>query len=318
VEGKRYGTFFRELLDFHGFPPHRIVVEILESELNDEQELDDAIRFYRELGCLIAIDDFGAGHSNFDRVWRLRPDIVKFDRSIVVRAAGDRGVRSVVVGMASLVHEAGSLVLMEGIENELEAMIAMDADADFVQGYYFAKPNASIQTISSSSLPLTNLFDNFSRIVTAEGNNYRAEVSPYLNGLGYASVLLRAGQPLAVACRGFLEHPLAERCFLLDQFGTQIGSNVNAPHPVVGQSPRYMPLRDSSGANWSRRHYFRRAMAQTEKVHVTRPYLSAPTSTQCVTASIAIKIDSELRVLCGDIVWNDKLYGGSRSSDSGN
>jgi hypothetical protein len=311
VEGKRYGPFFRELLDLYQFPAHRVVVEILESALRDEQRLDDAIRYYRDLGCLIAIDDFGAGHSNFDRVWRLQPDIVKFDRSIVVRAASDRGIRSVVSGMVSLVHEAGSLVLMEGIENELEAMIAMDADADFVQGYYFARPTASIETVSSFSPALGELFDTFSNTAAREGKKDHAEVAPYINGLGYASVLLRAGQPLEVACKGFLELPLAERCFLLDHSGYQIGANIMSPRGGTAPSPRYTPLNDARGANWSRRQYFRRALAQTEKVHVTRPYLSASTATQCVTVSIATTTDNELRVLCGDIVWNGKSYSGS-------
>lgn len=39
--------------------------------------------FYRDLGCLIAIDDFGAGHSNFERIWALSPHLVKLDRSVV-------------------------------------------------------------------------------------------------------------------------------------------------------------------------------------------------------------------------------------------
>ena len=39
------------------------------------------------MGCLIAIDDFGAGHSNFERIWDLEPDSVKLDRSLVSRAA---------------------------------------------------------------------------------------------------------------------------------------------------------------------------------------------------------------------------------------
>ncbi len=38
------------------------------------------------MGCLLAIDDFGAGHSNFERVWNLKPDIVKLDRTLLVRA----------------------------------------------------------------------------------------------------------------------------------------------------------------------------------------------------------------------------------------
>lgn len=328
IEGTRFGAFFQDLLDRSKLSAHQVVIEILEAAVTEEEQLSEAVSYYRDLGCLIAIDDFGAGHSNFDRIWRLRPDIVKFDRSIVTQAANDHAIRAVVAGMVSLVHEAGSLVAMEGIESELEAMIAMDANVDFVQGYYFARPVQSLAD-KAAALPLLNhLFDQFKRVLAVDHACYRNEIAPYINGLGYSSALLGAGQPLEVSCAGFLELPRAERCFLLDINGQQIGGSVVSPHLQVNFNPRYAPLNDASGANWSHRHYFRRALSRPEKVHVTRPYLSGSTATQCVTVSIAIKIAGNLHVLCGDVSrsrgilhekkndWSDSLlrldFGGAR------
>lgn len=303
VEAGFSEDFFRGELERVGLPPHRVVIEILETALVDESPLIEAVNHYRALGCLIAIDDFGAGHSNFDRIGRLCPDIVKLDRSIIVQAAGDRSIRAIVPGMVSLLHESGSLVVMEGIETEREAMIAMDADADFVQGRYFAPP---APWASAGALPaFDQLFDQFRQVTSRNFLRYRSEIAPYLNGLGYASVLLQSDHPLEVACQGFLELPRAERCFLLDAGGLQIGENVNPPGTRTAGSPRYEPLRDAKGANWSRRHYFRRAIARPGKVQVTRPYLSAASATPCITASIAFKVQGEQRVLCGDIRWED-------------
>jgi len=92
-----------------GIAPHRVVIEILESEINDQAYLKDLIKHFRNMGCLIAIDDFGAGHSNFDRIWELEPDIVKIDRSLIKRAAINSKVKRILSGMESLIHEAGSL-----------------------------------------------------------------------------------------------------------------------------------------------------------------------------------------------------------------
>ena len=303
VESGFAETFFREELELVGLPPHRVVIEILETAQVDEGLLMEAVSHYRALGCLIAIDDFGAGHSNFDRIGRLCPDIVKLDRSIIVQATGDRSIHAIVPGMVSLLHEAGSLVVMEGIETEREAMIAMDADTDFVQGRYFAPP---VPWASVRAMPaFDRLFDQFRQAASRDSSGYRSEIAPYLNGLGYASVLLGSGHPLEVACQGFLELPRAERCFLLDGSGRQIGENVNAPGATATASLRYEPLRDGRGANWSRRHYFRRAIARPGKVQITRPYLSAASATPCVTASIAFKVRGEQCVLCGDIRWED-------------
>ncbi|MCC6302463.1 MAG: EAL domain-containing protein [Gammaproteobacteria bacterium] len=306
AEGRRPGSFLQARLEQLELPPQRVVIEVVEAALTDETLLVDAVRRYRDLGCLIAIDDFGAGHSNFDRICRLRPDIVKLDRSIVAQAAVDPGIRSIVPGMVSLLHESGSLVVMEGIETEYEAMVAMDADADFVQGYYFARPMPQAAVVSEPRFDA--LFDRFRDMTLQERTGYRTEIAPYLNSLGYASVLLQSSHPLEIACKGFLELARAERCFLLDGEGRQIGANVNSPHSRLESDPCFTPLRDADGANWSRRHYFRRAISRPEKVQVTRPYLSAATATPCITISIAFKIRGERRVLCGDLRW-DEGYG---------
>ncbi|MGS8556575.1 EAL domain-containing protein, partial [Salmonella enterica subsp. enterica serovar Soahanina] len=62
----------------HGVDPRRIVFEITELG-GDIQRLADVVARYREAGARIAIDDFGAGYSQLDRVLALQPDILKLD-----------------------------------------------------------------------------------------------------------------------------------------------------------------------------------------------------------------------------------------------
>jgi hypothetical protein len=183
----------------------------------------------------------------------------------------------------------------------------MDSDADFVQGFYFGHP-APVPCASGESAPaFDKLFDQFKRVNAVDQAGYRAEITPYINGLGHASALLKSGYPLKAACAGFLDLPRAQFCFLLDANGVQIGTNVYAPHlQIVPADPRYVPLKNAHGANWSRRHYFRRAIAQLEKVHVTRPYLSVTRATPCLTTSIAFPLNGKLHVLCGDVGWDDR------------
>jgi EAL domain-containing protein (putative c-di-GMP-specific phosphodiesterase class I) len=295
---------FGEELKRVGIAPSRVVIEILETAVVDDSPLIAAARYYREMGCLIAIDDFGAGHSNFDRIARLCPDIVKLDRSIVLQAAGDRRARALVPGMVSLLHEAGSLVVMEGIETESEALVAMDADADFVQGRYFSPPApwAGVRAMP----PFDRMYERFRHMADDEKNSEYETIAPYREQLARAAAMLVAGESLADACRAFLELPAADRCFLLDANGMQIGKSIHAPGVRILMDPRYAPLDDARGANWSRRHYFRRATAHPGVVQVTRPYLSIASAASCITASIAFRTsDGELRVLCGDMRRDD-------------
>lgn len=140
VEGPRFAGFFSEVLETHGLPAERVAIELTESSLPSEERLAVAMDYYRDLGCLIVVDDFGAGHSNFERVWRLKPDIVKIDREMTRRLSTNTVARRMLGGIVSVLHDAGAMVCVEGIETEDQALCAIDAGADQLQGYYFARP----------------------------------------------------------------------------------------------------------------------------------------------------------------------------------
>jgi len=302
----RNGNFLGELLEATGLPPHRVVIEILEQGVLNELRLGEAVQLFREQGFLIALDDFGAGHSNFDRVWNLQPDIVKLDRSMITQAAGNLRIRRMMPMMVSLLHEVGSLVLMEGIESTGEALMAMDADVDFVQGYYFALPAESLPAEDKSRSLFDQLWIDFREVTQPEVSFHRREVGPYLNAIGYAASLIGSGIPLAHAASGFLDLPGAERCYLLDSEGRQTGKSMTNPRQAAVADQRYSPVANAQGANWSRRFYFRRALEHPGKVQVTRPYLSIAGANQCITVSIGSLVNGEMRVLCGDVSWRDR------------
>src|SRR5260221_1046484 len=87
-EGLRYGAFFLKMLQSNGFPTHRVAVELNEKPFQDGKRLVAAVQHYRKLGCLIVIDDFGAGYSQFYRILLLRADIVKNDREMTPPRTG--------------------------------------------------------------------------------------------------------------------------------------------------------------------------------------------------------------------------------------
>jgi EAL domain-containing protein (putative c-di-GMP-specific phosphodiesterase class I) len=306
-----HGPFFGDLLESCGIAPHRVVIEVVEAALLEDAPLSDALAYYRGLGCLIAIDDFGAGHSNLDRIWRLKPDIVKLDRALVTQASEDRTARLMLPRVVAMLHEAGSLVLMEGVETEAQAMIAMDAESDFVQGNFFGPPAPELSISPSGDASFDSLYSQFHRLAALEHLDYRSEVDPYAQALVAVAERLETGEALAAAAAPFLELPQADRCFVLDRMGQQSGASALAPSAFAAADPRFAPIADDSGANWARRHYFRRALSQPG-VHMTRPYLSVATAKLCVTVSTSIRTAAGRFVVCGDIQWYDKLSGGDR------
>ncbi len=303
ARGYQGQSFLRQACERAGVSAHRIVIEVLEDAVQDIQLLQEAVAYFRDMGCLIALDDFGAGHSNFDRVWRLKPEIVKLDRSIIVSAAADSKLRRFMAQMVQLLHEAGAMVLVEGIETSEEAYIALEADVDFVQGYYFGRPAPKLIGHGEGVPTIDALWGDFGHMWRHEKLSYQEAVAPYINAIGYASVLLSAGRNLEEACTSFLDLPQADFCYVLDASGQQIGTNLYAQvHPAC--DIRFAPLADVSSARWARRPYFRRALENFGKVQVTRPYLSVSSAQLCVTLSASFKIHGETRVLCGDIIWD--------------
>ncbi|MCU0870587.1 MAG: EAL domain-containing protein [Burkholderiales bacterium] len=307
VRSPHIGTFFRELFRARQLSKRRVVLEVLEEAVPDEQAFREAVRFYRDQGCLLALDDFGAGHSNFDRVWNIRPDIVKLDRSMALQASRESRVRRMMPMMVSLLHEAGALVLWEGLETRDQALMAFDCDVDFVQGYWFGRPAAALTEPESQRPNFEALWDSFHGNVRLDGTRQRELIAPYANALGNASSLLAAGLSPQSACREFLELPYSRLCFMLDARGIQIGPSFEPIDTTSQNRSLFNPLSDAVGANWSHRHYFRRAIEARGRVQVSRPYLSIHGARQCVTLSICVLINGEPIVLCGDVAWRDRF-----------
>jgi EAL domain-containing protein (putative c-di-GMP-specific phosphodiesterase class I) len=292
------------LLADYPLAPSRLIIEILEDSVKDDVALREGIARLRRQGWGIALDDFGAGHSNFDRVWEIKPDIVKLDRSYAVRVAADPAARRMLPSIVALLHEAGSLVLLEGIETAEQAMIAMDADIDLAQGFYFARPGRTGEIAAfTAERVVDDLWPVFEARRRAQRSHYTRFVAPYLKALDDAARQLAALQTMEEACAAFLQLEQSDRCYLLDSDGFQVGSNVLG-NPRAA-TPALAGYQRSSRARWSHRPYFQRAIACPGKAQITRPYRSIATTSLCVTVSASILLDGENHVLCGDLLWKD-------------
>jgi EAL domain-containing protein (putative c-di-GMP-specific phosphodiesterase class I) len=122
-----------------GIDPSRIVFEVVESDHVDV-DLLGIMATYRRAGFGVALDDLGAGYGSLNLLSRLRPDVVKLDMKLVRNVHIDSYKAEITSQLLAMARHLGVATVAEGIESAEELAWFRDHGADFVQGYYIARP----------------------------------------------------------------------------------------------------------------------------------------------------------------------------------
>lgn len=129
------------LLQNSGERAKRVTFELLEDEeMKDFEVIKAFIVKVKSYGVKIAIDDFGAGYSNYERLLDFQPDIIKIDGSLVKNIESSKFSVSIVKSIILFAREQGLCVIAEYVENETIFNILKDLGVEYFQGYYFGKP----------------------------------------------------------------------------------------------------------------------------------------------------------------------------------
>ena len=123
------------LLRAHTSVSGRLIIEITETAAI--QDVDDARGFVtrvKDLGCRIAIDDFGAGHTSFRNLRKLGVDIVKIDGAFVQNIVKSSDDRAFVHTLVDLSRRLGLKTVAEWVQDEEAARLLADWGCDFLQG----------------------------------------------------------------------------------------------------------------------------------------------------------------------------------------
>ena len=306
IHSHQYGAFFLSSLKRFGIAPHNVVVEIIEDPTTDNDALLEAAKYYKDMGCLLAIDDFGAGHSNFERVWNLKPDIVKLDRSLITRATDSNSTQNMISSIVDLLHQAGCLVVAEGIETEKQALIASKAGVDFVQGYYFAKPSMNIVKADNHTQLFKQLSRKFINIEQNKSIQNNIHNKDYKQAFYQTIRNLQRKENLAEACNPLDTLPRSIRCFLLSSKGEQLYPTINFNDKRIDTDDKFKQLKTSENANWFRKSYVRSAIKHPHRIMISRPYRSITGDGLCITMSMSFNINKESYIFCYDIMPRDE------------
>jgi diguanylate cyclase (GGDEF)-like protein len=120
---------------------HLLTIELLETEeFKDYETVFDFCTNIRSYGIKIALDDFGAGYSNFSHILKLPVDFIKIDASLISNI--DRDTHSVIM-VETIVGLAKKLkieTIAEFVSSQEILDVVTELGVDYVQGYHIGKP----------------------------------------------------------------------------------------------------------------------------------------------------------------------------------
>ena len=113
----------------------RLIIEITETTaIQDVADARGFVTRVKDLGCRIAIDDFGAGHTSFRNLRKLGVDIVKIDGAFVQNIVKSDDDRAFVHTLIDLSRRLGLKTVAEWVQGEEAAALLADWGCDYLQG----------------------------------------------------------------------------------------------------------------------------------------------------------------------------------------
>ena len=142
----------QQALSDHHLPGAALVLEVTETgRIDDFAAAADILEGVRGLGVGVALDDFGAGHSNLNHLLRLPVDVLKLDRGLVAGVAEAGRAQAISHGAVHMARRLGVPVIAEGVEQPQQAARLTDLGCDYAQGFLYSPPLPAADLTSTAA-----------------------------------------------------------------------------------------------------------------------------------------------------------------------
>jgi diguanylate cyclase (GGDEF)-like protein len=135
-----------------GLRPENLMFEITETAaIADSGVGYRALRLLSDLGCPLALDDFGAGYGCFSYLRHIPAQVVKIDRQFIGNFSQDRTNLAVTMAVTHLARELGMEAVAEGIEDHETLAVVASAGVRYAQGSLLGRPAPIASLVASLS-----------------------------------------------------------------------------------------------------------------------------------------------------------------------
>lgn len=297
------GILLNVVNQFH-IEPRNIVLEIVESKIDDIEAMQKFINFYRSRGFLIGLKDLGSGFSNLDRIFYVEPDIIKINSTITNEISYDYYKQEIFKSLVNLCKKIGSLIIVDDVESEEEAMIVMELGADMLQGNVFTenvsknglKMSALQNKIEKTAVKFIKYMSDEINAKEATNREYGSIITNILNELSNSGK-----QDFDDKIEKMLDKFSVLECiYILDENGKQVSDTVTKCRNMLAQKALiFQPAKKGTDHSLKKYYYFPKSMSLNR--YITEPYISLATGNLCITISSEFKSkDGEKFILCID------------------
>ncbi len=133
---------------------NRLTVEL--TETSAIRDLEESARFLtrlRNLGCQIAIDDFGAGYTSFRNLQALVVDSVKIDGAFIRGLESSQDNQLFVRTLVDLAKNFELETVAEWVGNAQQAELLRQYGVDYLQGFFIGEPKMDLNLARPGGKP---------------------------------------------------------------------------------------------------------------------------------------------------------------------
>lgn len=124
-----------------GQPLCRLMLEVTEhTSIVDYSPIAAMLEPLRQRGLRLAVDDAGAGYASFRHILKLKPDVIKLDRSLINNVDSDRDCCAMAAALIRFAEQTGSKIIAEGVETSAELAALRKLHVVNAQGYLLGMP----------------------------------------------------------------------------------------------------------------------------------------------------------------------------------
>jgi EAL domain-containing protein (putative c-di-GMP-specific phosphodiesterase class I) len=298
------GHLLKKVMELH-LDPSNIVIEICQSEGTDGAAIQKFVEAQRANNFLIALEGINGSRDKLTQVLNLSPDVVKLESGLVQGMAKDSYKREGVRTVVHLSQKLGALVTADGVENEEDALAALDLGVDMLQGNYFSKPQKNDSATLGLKARIVFMASRYRRMMT-ERMSRDKERRNRCNSIAVSifEELAKVDPDDQEKKLGdfFLNHPQLECLYLLNQDGVQVSETIcNLRKVPMRKQFLFQPA--PPGTDHSLKEYFYGLTNNHLTRYLTEPYISLASGNLCITFTgvLTNPETGKTRLLCADI-----------------